>query len=531
MNAILYNGHIYPQIRIARRPTAVVISGNTISATGTDVKALQIQFPRHMKIDLKGRTVIPGLVDSHTHFYFWTRTFNTVHLDGLDSYAACLREIERFAKRNPKVDWIIGDGWSPDRWKEYLLPTAQDLDRATGNRPAALFSKDQHMLWANSAALSLAGITKKSYQPHGGRIDKDEVTGEPTGILRELPGYFQVVKLMSRSQPDLVEKDWKLVSDIARSKGVTGFHSMDGPEAFDLFTSLNGRGKLDFRAHYYFPVKMLDDVIDRGIISGAGDDTLRVGGIKLFADGSLGAQTALMKRPYAGSQDNFGVEVMTQIQLKHLIRKAVKHRLACAVHAIGDQAVANVLDAFESAGNPFGVRNRIEHLQIIDRNDIALLRKLNIIASMQPSHCPSDRKLVASYWGPRGKNAYIFKTLLQKGIPLAFGSDLPIEPLDPIAGIHAAVNRTACGERGGKFYPEQCLTVAQAVHGFTAGAAFASGREAFSGKIAPGFQADLTILEDNIYTMPPSQICGARVAATIFNGKTVFRHSRQALDL
>jgi predicted amidohydrolase YtcJ len=229
-----------------------------------------------------------------------------------------------------------------------------------------------------------------------------------------------------------------------------------------------------------------------------------------------------MKKPYRGNMGGTGLSVTNLDELIYQVGKATRNNLACAVHAIGDRAIANVITAYQTAGYRSHLRHRIEHLQLISRRDIPRLKRAGVIASMQPSHCPSDRQLISDYWGQRGRNAYIFKTLLKNNITLTFGSDCPIEPLDPIAGIHAAVNRTGYGERGGKFYPEECLTVAQAVRGFTAGPAYATGRESFAGRIAPGYQADLAIFDDNIYAMPKSKLYSARVAATVFDGKAVF---------
>ncbi|MCP4570166.1 MAG: amidohydrolase [FCB group bacterium] len=522
MNAILFNGQIYPQVRIAR-PSLVVITGNRITELGNDVKAANKKFPRHRLINLQGRTVIPGLVDSHTHLYFWAISLGTVHLDGVPTFAQALQKIKAHARKNPKDKWIVGDGWSPDRWEPHHLPTAAELDSVTGDRPAALFSKDQHMVWANSKALQLAGIDENYPDPEGGWIDREDHTRKPTGILREIPGYFPVFKLINRPRPEQVVGLWRKAVRIAYRRGVTGFHSMDGPEAMDFYSMMHERGRLGFRVHYYYPSAMLDEIIDRSIKSGDGDDTLRIGGIKIFTDGSLGAQTALMKKPYRGTKNRLGVETIRTAELHRLIIKATRHNLACAIHAIGDRAVANVIDGFIKAGRGRELRHRIEHLQIISPGDIPRLKKTGVIASMQPSHCPSDRELVAAYWGARGRHAFKFKTLLGQKIPLAFGSDCPIEPLDPLAGICAAVNRTGYGERGGRFYPEERLTVARALAGFTTGAAYAAGREDFSGKIAPGYQADLAILDDNIFTMPPADIYRTQVAATIFDGKFVFR--------
>jgi len=521
MNAILYNARVYPQYPVRRRPTLVVISGNMIAAVGHDIAAARKEYPRHRLIDLKGRVIIPGLVDSHTHFYFWTVTLGNVHLDGLPNFDRVLEAIRTFASKGKRDEWLVGDGWSPSRWSEYHLPDARELDAVSAGRPAFLFSKDQHMAWVNTRAMELAGIDKHTPDPKGGCIDRDS-EGNPTGILREIPGYFPVIKLISDPGIPRVEKLWATSKKIAYSRGVTGFHSFDGPQAHTFFEHMHSRNKLGFRVQYYFPVAMLDDLVERKITSGLGDRTFRVGGVKIFSDGSLGAQTALMKKPYRGTKDRYGIATTTLPELKRQVKKANANDLACAIHAIGDQAVANVISAFEHAGSNRQLRNRIEHLQIVSRSDIPRLKRIGAIASMQPSHCPSDRKLVAEFWGGRGRNAYIFRTLLEQDIPLAFGSDLPIEELTPLGGIHAAVNRNGFGEQGGRFYPEERLTVAAAVRGFTTGAAFAAGREEFSGKIAPGFQADLAILDDDIYTMPPAEIYRARVAGTIFDGKPVF---------
>lgn len=525
MNAILYNGRVYPQLPIRKRPTLVVISGNRIVETGTDLSSARQRYRSYRLIDLGGRTVIPGLVDSHTHMYFWASTLDTVHLEGTATFNEALDAIRTFARGRGGDEWIIGDGWSANRWSEYHLPTARELDSVTDGRPAALFSKDQHILWVNSRALKMAGIDKNYRDPEGGRVDRDPESGEPTGLLRELPGYFPIVKLMSRRDPGNLRALWNRALKMVRSRGITGVHSMDGPEAWAFFEAIHAEKKLGVRVHHYVPVAKLDRLIKDKVVSGMGDETFRIGGVKIFSDGSLGAQTALMKKPYRGSQGGYGVETNSVKELTRMVSAANWHGLACAIHAIGDRGVANVISAYEKAGRSDRLRNRIEHVQIIDRADIGRMKRAGLIASMQPSHCPSDRQLIADYWGRRGRNAYIFKTMLKRGIPLAFGSDCPIEPLDPMAGIHAAVNRNGYGERGGRFYPEESLTVAQAVYGFTAGAAFAAGREAFSGRIAPGFQADLTILEDDIYSMPLSRLYKAQVAATIFDGKSVFKVS------
>lgn len=525
MNAILYNARIYPQYRVARRPSTVVLKENRIAAIGTELSQFRFKFPGFRLIDLKGRTVLPGLVDSHTHFYYWMKTFGAVHLDGVNDFSQALNIIGKYSGNLGPGEWITGDGWSADRWQPYHLPNARELDAVSQGHPAALYSKDQHMLWVNSLALKMAGIDKDFNEPSGSRVDRNPEDGSPSGILRETPVYSFVTRLILPLGNKELDKLWSRAAKIAHSRGVTGFHSVDNEKAWKYFNYRHQQGRLDFRVNYYFPVSMLEELVEKNIVSGLGDETLQAGGIKIFSDGSLGSQTALLKQPYKNADNNFGLNVNGVGSLTAYIKRASQNGLACAIHAIGDRAVSNVITAFEQGNVSNNLRHRIEHLQLIDRTDISRLKKTAVIASMQPSHCPSDRKLVAVYWGSRGKNAFIFKTLLRRKIPICFGSDCPIEPLDPISGIHAAVNRNGHGERGQRFYPVERLTVTEAVKGFTAGPAYAAGRELFSGKITPGYQADLAILDDNIFEMPLSEIYKAKVAATIYDGKFVYKNN------
>ncbi len=523
MNCILYNCHVYPQHRVSFRPTSVVIRGNRIADLGTDPSLLRLKYPKYELIDLKGRAVLPGLVDAHTHFYYWVRTFGDVHLDGIINFDRVLKIIRKHAGKLGPGEWVTGDGWSADRWQPYHLPTASELDAVTVGHPAAIYSKDHHMLWVNSLALRMAGIDKNFRTPSGSKVDRNPEDGTPSGILRETPVFPYITQMILTPGNKKLDTMWSRAAKIAYRRGITGFHSVDNSQGWEYFNYRHRQGRLGFRVHYYFPVSRLEELIREKVVSGAGDDTLRIGGVKIFADGSLGSQTALLKKRYKNRGSYGGLEVHGISDLTAFIRRTSRNGLACAIHAIGDQAVSNAITAFEKGNVSSSLRHRIEHLQLIDRRDISRLRSTGVIASMQPSHCPSDRDLVAAYWGARGRNAFIFKTLLRMKIPLCFGSDCPIEALHPLQGIHAAVNRNGYGERGSRFYPGQRLTVAQAVQGFTTGAAYAAGRESFSGKLIAGYQADLVILDDDIYEMPPSQIYKASVTATIYDGRFVYK--------
>jgi predicted amidohydrolase YtcJ len=306
-------------------------------------------------------------------------------------------------------------------------------------------------------------------------------------------------------------------------------HSMDGPDAFAYFADLAERDKLGIRVNYYPSALLLPQLEKTGTRYGTGTEFFRIAGVKAFADGSLGSQTAWCFNKYNGSRSNYGMEEATVPELVRLIKRAGRLGLPCAVHAIGDRAVSNVLDAFEAAPAPrSGARHRIEHLQLARRNDLQRVKQLGIVASMQPSHCPSDIHMIRKYWGSRGKNAYVFRTILDLGIDLAFGSDVPVEPLNPIAGIAAAVRRALPGSRD-VFCPEQRITAAEAVHAFTAGTAVACGQQHCRGYLLTGYPADFIVLDQDITRIAPNRIGDTAVLATVVDGDV--KYADQSLSL
>jgi predicted amidohydrolase YtcJ len=309
----------------------------------------------------------------------------------------------------------------------------------------------------------------------------------------------------------------------AYQKGVTGVHSVDSsPNVFDWFTELASNRKLGLRINYFFPAAQLPNLLKNNTRYGSGNDFLRVAGIKIFSDGSLGSQTALCFSKYLGSINNYGIEAKSKEQMLKEVTAASHLGLPAAIHAIGDKAVSNVLDVFKKAPKlRNGARHRIEHLQLCRRKDIARLKKLNVVASMQPSHCPSDIQMVRKYWGKRGADAYIFRTLIDKGVDLAFGSDVPIEPLDPVAGIAAAVRRAKPKSRD-VLHPEQKITAGEALFRFTVGPAIAAGQEHCRGRLLPGYPADFVVLSDDITKVPANRIYDVQVLATVLDGEIKF---------
>jgi len=521
---LFYNARIYTMAGDKQVADSMVIRGKFIEAVGVGLQNDE-EYHKMARVNLKGKTVVPGLTDSHTHFIFMAISLDNVKLDGLDSLEKVLDKIKKHAGQLKKNEWVVGEGFQPARWKNPVMPDRFILDKVTGGRPAAIFSKDQHMMWANSRALEMAGLNRKSPDPEGGRVLRFE-NNEPIGIMMEIPGYFPVVRVIAPPTKAKTNRLYKKALALAYSRGVTGVHTMDGPEALDFYTSSKNGRSLGLRVTYYPPPSLLSELGRRNLKFNSGNDYIRIGGIKIFSDGSLGSQTALCFNKYKGSKDNYGVEVTSVKEMTGLVKKARKAGYPCAIHAIGDRAVANVLEAFEKAPKPpRGAYHRIEHLQMIRRKDIARLRRLGIIASMQPSHCPSDIKLIEKYWGGRGRNCYIFRTLIENGIPLIFGSDAPIEPLNPIGGISDAVNRTA--PRSSKaFYPEERITNYQALHRFTASPWESVGRGFELGRLLPGYFADFVLLSDDIVKSPRKKIDSIRIDATYFDGREVYRRGR-----
>ncbi len=348
--------------------------------------------------------------------------------------------------------------------------------------------------------------------------------GEPSGILRET-AYQQVYRMIPGPSKADMNRLYKKALEYAYKNGVTGVHSFDGPQGFIYYCGLAESDKVGLRINYYFPADMLPEMLDSKIYYGTGTDFFRVAGVKVFADGSLGSQTALCFNKYTGSKDNFGIEVTPPRELARIVKSAAKLGFPCAIHAIGDKAVANVLDAFESGPRlHFGARHRIEHLQLVRRSDLSRIKKLGVVASMQPSHCPSDIQMIRRYWGRRGANAFIFRTLIDKKIDLAFGSDAPIEPLNPIAGIAAAVRR-ALPKSKDVFNPDQRITAAEALYNYTVGPAIAVGQQHCRGYLLPGYPADFVLLADDITKVAATKIESTPVLATVLDGKVMYSHS------
>jgi predicted amidohydrolase YtcJ len=528
---LLLNGTIYTMDSALPRAQALAVRDGRFVAVGSDDELGGVADSDSWRVvDLRGRAVLPGFTDCHLHLLSYAMKASEVPLEEGNSLEDTLTAVNEFTTKAAPGSWIQGWGWSDNAWSGDDVPSRQLLDGVAPRNPVVLSKKDGHVIWVNSEALRRAGVDEDTLEPSGGVIERDSETGQPTGILKEAAMHLVCNAIPS---PGAKERQAALRSAVAEAQelGITGIHDCgswqsDNDRSLSDYQEMIGRGDLGLRVFMMLSRANLDGALQLGLRTGFGNDFLRLGNLKLFADGTLGSRTAEMLEPFAGEEENRGVAAMTQEDLEDAIARAAASGIACSVHAIGDRANRRVLDAFEKqrlSGVCPGLRHRIEHVQVLHADDIPRFKELAVIASMQPIHATSDMHVADQYWGVRAKLSYAWRSLLEAGAHLALGSDAPVESMDPLVGIHAAVTRQrASGEPDGGWHPEQCLTVGEAVQGYTLGAAYASGAERRCGSITAGKLGDLAILSQNIFEIPPQDILSAHVIATVFDGRIVF---------
>jgi predicted amidohydrolase YtcJ len=530
---LLVNGTIYTMDAEQPRAQALAIAGNRILAVGDQADLRPLLRPGGRLIDLEGRAAIPGLIDAHVHFGWHSIAIyqKRVDLDNVPSRAEAVARVAEAARRKPAGDWIQGAGWNKNIWPDVPataggFPTASDLDAAAPDHPVALEDKSHHATWVNSRALELSGITADTEDPPGGEILHDE-SGQPTGMLLETASDLVYRAIPDPSVKVFVEALRQGIAE-AQSLGLTGIHDPGHPAVLSALQLLHAEGELGLRALVHIPTDGLEAAAKLGLRSGLGDEALRIGGLKIFADGALGPQSAHMLAPYEGTADNCGIPTHTAAELNDLVCRARRAGLSATIHAIGDGANRAALNAIEEAradeSLPPHLPDRIEHVQLLHQDDLPRLAQLGVVASMQPIHATSDMDMAGRYWGSRCEFSYAWQGLLDSGAVLAFGSDCPIETLDPLAGIHAAVTRRrADGSPGPQgWISAQRVSVVQAVGAYTLGAARASGEAHLKGSLVPGKLADLAVLSLDIFETDPMAILDARVEMTIFDGQIVF---------
>jgi predicted amidohydrolase YtcJ len=526
---LLLNGHVYTFDPVSPRAQAVAIRDTRIAAVGDSDALRELARDGDWQIvDVGGRPVLPGFTDCHLHLLRYALGLVDLRLEGTGTKQGLLAAVAERASTMKPGEWLRGLGWSDAAWRSGERPVKEDLDAAAPENPVDLAKKDGHTHWVNSLALRLADIDGRTPDPTGGHVEKDGSTGQPTGILRE-KAIDLFHERVPGPEPDTRQQVLRHAIWDLQSLGLTGVHDcgLDGADSLRDFQELENAGELGMRILWMIPGEALHEALRLGLRSGFGNDRLRIGHVKLFADGSLGSQSAEMLTPLEGHSQNRGITVTGQRDLEELVRCASEGGISCAVHAIGDLANRRTLDAFAKQGQvapTAGLRHRIEHAQLLHPSDLPRFGELGVTASMQPTHVVSDMCLADRYWGQRALWSYAWRSLIDAGATLAFGSDAPVESPDPLLGVHAAVTRQRrSGEPERGWYPEQRLSVAEAVHAYTLGAAFSSGEEKDRGSVSLGKLGDLVVLSHDIFHVPPAEILNTRVVATILDGRFVYR--------
>ncbi len=506
-NLLLTNGTIYTLDPTHPRANAIAFNHGRVVAFNDDARAQKNS--RTQVIDLRDRTVIPGLVDYHIHFTAYATSLARVLLDGARSLDEALARVAVHVATAPPGEWIIGLGWNHMDWRDPAFPTRHALDKIAPNNPVALDRKDGHSAWVNSLALQMANLTRDTPDPAGGVIDRD-ANGEPTGILRE-----NAVELLGGNigfdAGEIQESVLLNAIQRAHQLGIVGIYNVEGANSLSAFQKLRAQDKLNLRVTHMIPGDRLEHALALGLRGNLGDEWLRIGGIKMFADGSLGSQTAWMLAPFEGQPNNCGVSTQPMHEIETRARQAAQVGMMVCTHAIGDRANREVLDVYEKLRREgFLTPLRIEHAQHLSAPDLPRFAALNVIASMQPIHATSDWRMVDQFLGQRGRYTYAFKSLLDAGARLQFGSDCPVETLDPWVGIHAAVTRErASGEPAGGWNPQEKLTVEETLRAYAVAPLTLNG------------VGDALILSQDIFAVPPREILDTRVECTVVGGAVV----------
>ena len=594
---IFFNGVIYTGAGLAEdKPQtvqAMAIGGGKVLAVGTTETILKLAGPKTRLRDLNtaktGTFVFPGFNDAHTHLGEAGRLQLNLDLTGIRSLAAMLAKVQNFAIKAPAGRWLTGGNWDHTLWAQKTLPTRQQLDKVTAGHPAFLRRIDGHIGLANSAALAAAGITGKTKPPQGGAIDLS-ANGEPTGILRESAQEL-VQKIIPPPSPAERRRGDELAIADALAHGVTSVQDFSDWQDFLVFEDLEKEGKLHLRITEWLPFNApILDLIGMRNHHDRNDPLLHTGMLKGFMDGSLGSRTAAMKAPYSDDPGNTGLPQYSKTELDKMAVERTAIGFQLGFHAIGDKATAMALYAFQEAelpqyspayptfspcrapGQPYQIwdekipcpnnsatptpaphicrlkdgspcypvlagfppRNRIEHAQVVDPADIPRFKELGVIASMQPNHLLTDMNWAEERLGPkRAAYSYAWKAFLDAGVPLAFGTDYPVEPITPFRGLYAAVTRM--NEAGTKsYFPMNKLTRGQALYAYTQGSAYAEFAEKRKGKLLPGYDADFILVDRNLYTIAAPTILKTVVRETYVAGCQVFvrtESSRQPWSL
>ncbi|MEA2568022.1 MAG: hypothetical protein QOI24_23 [Acidobacteriota bacterium] len=501
----------------------VLVHGDTIAAVGP-ADQLRRENPNAHVVDAGGATILPGLTDAHGHLYGLGLSLDTVNLVGAPTYDEAIARVKDRASRAAANEWVLGRGWDQNRWPGKQFPTAAPLDAAISDHPVWLRRVDGHAGVANSAAMRAAGVTRATPDPEGGRILRD-AQGEPTGVF--VDGAMSLIDAKVPPPSPALRKARVLAAAKAiAANGLTEMHDAGADDAtIDAVRELVREGTFPIRVYMMVSddERALNEWFARGPLIRFGDK-LTVRSVKLYADGALGSRGAALLAPYSDDPGNTGLLLAKPEHLRDVASRALKAGFQVNTHAIGDRGVRNVIDAYETAGVTPEKRFRIEHFQIVAPEDFPRIARLGIIASMQPTHATSDMPWAEDRVGAeRIRGAYAWRTVVNSGARLALGSDFPVEDVNPFFGLYSAVTRQdQKGNPPGGWYPDQKLTMDEAVRGFTSDAAYAAFEEDSRGAIEPGKLADFTIVEGDLYAAPLSDLWKSKVRMTVVGGKVVY---------
>ena len=550
-STLLHGGRVH--VGDGSSAQALLVRDGRVAAVGS-ARELRRDASDAELVDLRGGLAVPGWCDAHVHFMWWSFQMTQLDLREVGAIDEAFARIGRHVTGLRPGAWLVGGRFDKNLWGRW--PNAVGLDRVTKGHPAVLRSRDGHSRWLNTEALRLAGIDASTKDPAGGRIGRD-AAGKPDGILYENAGRLADAVIPLPTPDDCLEALRRGQQEAWR-KGVVALEDFEDAFAYQAWQRLHAAGELGLRVSMGIPyrppqavaraadkrmfasmsrnpvIEQLDranasapphdfpTALEKGMRTGDGDEWLRIGHLKIFTDGALGSQTAALDEPYAGTDDR-GILTIDRDEIIDSVARAAAAGIAVAIHAIGDRAVHLALDAIEPTRRTApALRQKIEHVQLVRSDDLGRFASLGIVASMQPIHATSDRDLADRYWGPeRIKRSYPWRTFLASGAFLAFGSDAPVEPIDPLLGIHSAVARRRPGDKDA-WTPEQRLTIDEALAGYASGAAFALGREREAGTLEAGMAADITVLDRDVATVKEEDLPRARVRATITGGVVRF---------
>jgi predicted amidohydrolase YtcJ len=523
---IIYNAKIFqPAAEGILQHTALAVAGKKIIAIGNDAEIVALAGQNTKKINGRENWVLPSFTDAHSHLSAYAERKLKVNLADCNSLEEALKRVKEKVYRTPAGSWVVGDGWDKNKWKLTGFPNKKMLDDLSRQHYIALQSKDWHSLWVNDLVLKVCRIDETVNDPAGGNIHRYAGSREPSGILQEKA----CEPVLQSIAPPSLEQFLPALTETFQEHhrlGITAIHSVESPYELALYHQLLPRGKLGLRVFWYFPVRYLEDHDAWDFSNTQRNGFLKICGVKMFADGSLGSQTADMLENYKGLRHS-GIEVLSSEDLSANVHLCVGKKLSCAIHAIGDRANRKVLRVFgevHSAGHALGLRHRIEHAQLLHPDDIPLFYKYNVIASVQPVHLANDIPMIEQYWDKRGRYAYAFGSLLKNNTRVIFGSDTPIESFDPWKGIYSAVERRyQCNPAETPYYPEEKITLLQAIQAYTAASAFAVREEKSMGSLEKGKLADLILIDRDIFNEPAETLLDTKVLLTLQNGKVVYQ--------